>query len=415
MINVIAKDQLYSDIYRQMGLNEASIQDRLTQARQLANFNIGDPYAKSGGGALMATDSQGRNGYIPFVVHDEAESRIAQKAMENLGMFATDSDTASFNIPSSGVPLPLLTIWTTRMIEQLYKKVTLSQLTGSWQQGAPGAQEVKIPIIAYDGDVAIYDDYSMNGNTSINVNWATRSIAYFEQTLGWGDMQQAQFSMAKIDYVAKLREAGAITASQFQNDLGFNGYTGVAAGEKPQLTGILNDLNLNDAISLPADGQIPGTITPTTAWSGKDFNQIVRDVRLLVQQVINQSEGQVSNQSKFVLVIPPSADASLETPNPLSSKAVETFLREVYKNIEIVVTPNFQSEMVTTGAQTQQSVVMVLFQHPNGEMPYDELFVTKWQSHRPMPMASAISEKISYGLGGTILKYPFLVSYAYGV
>ena len=406
--------ELVKDIYRQIGLNEQSIDARLTQADMLNKFN-NNPYEKRGGGVQVAYDSYTGTSHSPLIVKDLEEATKVRKALENMGAMATDTDTYQFNIPSSGVPEPLLTIWTTRMIEQLYKKTTLSRLAGSWQQGTPGVQVIKIPTIAFNGNPSLYSDYSMNGTTSVNVDWVTRSIGYWEQSLVWGDMQQAQFGLAKIDYVNKLRESMSITVSQFQNDLGFQGYTGIPSTDNPQIFGILNEPNLNPAISLPADGQIPGTLTPTTAWTGKTFNQIVRDVQLLVKQVMTQAEGHANIDGKFILALPPSAEAALATPNPLSSVSVRQYLKEAFKGIEIVIVPNFEASLVTTGQSTNQTVGMVLFQHPNGEMPYDELFVTKWQSHRPVPMASSISEKISYGLGGVVLKYPFLVSFAYGV
>lgn len=409
-------EDFVKDIYRAIGLNDADINSRIKQSKILANVNPIGAMEHKGGGVVTACDNYTGKGFAPIVVKDMYESAQIRKAIENMGATRVgDVDTFAFNIPSSGVPLPLLTIWTTRMIQAMYKTTTLAKLAGSWQQGSPGVQEVKIPTIAFDGNPNIYSDKSMNGTTSLNVNWVTRNIGYFEETMEWGDMQQAQFALAKIDYVNKLRESLSITVGQWQNDLGFQGYTGIPDGDSPQLFGILNEPNLNPAISLPADGQIPGTATPTTEWSGKTFNQIVRDIRLLISEVVLNAAGNASIDSKFRMCIPPSAEVALTTPNPISSETVREYLTKTYKNMEIVTTPNFEAALVTTGATTNQTVVMFMFQHPDGEWPYDELFVTKWQGHRPVPMASSIAEKISWGLGGVILKYPLLVSYAYGV
>lgn len=407
-------NELHNRLYQAIGLNQAQIDSRFRQAAMLTKQNGYKSFDKTGGGLQVAYDTMSGTSLAPIIAKDQAEASLIRQAYESLGGRAAD-DTYAFNIPSSGVPLPLLTIWTTRMIEQLYKTMTLSKLAGSWQQGAPGVQEIKIPTIQFAGQVGIYDDMSMNGGTSINTNWVTRNIAYFEESLVWGDMQQAQYGIAKIDYANKLREAMTITISQFQNDLGFQGYTGIPAADNPHLFGILNEPNLNAAVTLPVDGQVPGTLTPTAAWTGKDFNQLCRDFRLLVGQVLQQAEGHVDLNTKGIMGLPPSAFVALSTPNPLSSVTFIEFLKDAYPNIEIVQVPNFEASMVTTGVTTGQTVVMLLFQHPNGEMPYDELFVTKWQGHRPIPQASSISEKVSFGLGGVILKYPLLVTYAYGV
>jgi len=406
--------EFVKDIYRKIGLSESSIDNRIQQSDMLSTFNK-DPHVGTGGGVACAYDSVTGSFHAPLVVKDLNEAILVRKALENMNAVAMDSDTYAFNIPSSGVPLPVLTIWTTRMIEQMYKKTTLSLLAGSWQQGSPGVEEIKIPTMSYAGKIGLYNDYSQNGSTSININWVTRNIIYFEESLVWGDMQQAQFELAKIDYVNKLREALSITVGQFQNDLGFQGYAGITSSNKPQLFGILNEPNLNPAISLPASGIIPGTTTLTTAWYGKSFNQLVTDVQLLFRKVMLQTEGQADINSKCILALPPSAESALATPNPISSQPFREYLRQVFPNMEIVITPNFEASLNTTGATTNQTVVMLLLQHPNGEMPYDELFVTKWQGHRPVPMASSISEKISFGLGGVILKYPAFVTYAFSV
>jgi len=407
-------ENLIKGLYRQIGLNDQSIEARMAQSAIIGKFNT-DLHVGDGGGVGVMYDSFSKSYTQPIFVKDLQEATLIRKALENSHAVAVDSDTYQFNIPSSGVPLPLLTIWTTRMLEQLYKKVTLAKITGSWQQGTPGIQEIKIPIAAYNGKTAIYNDFSASGNTSVNINWLTRSIGYFEQTLGWGTMQQAQFGLAKIDYVNKLREALTISVSQFQNDLGFQGYTGIPDTDSPQIFGILNEPNLNAAISLPADGQVPGTVTATTSWAGKNFNQIVRDVQLLIASVLTEAAGHATTESRFLLAIPPSAQAYLSTPNPIASESVREYLGKAFPGIEIVIIPNFEAALVTTGAETNQTVIMALFQHENGEMPYDEIFVTKWLGHRPVAMHSSITEKISMGLGGVLLKYPFLVSYAYGV
>jgi len=399
---------VFKNAYSKIGLAEDGIKERIKQVNSLAKQNPSNSLTGKGGGVCVATDR------LPLFATDWEEASALSDVLAPTSR-AMDVDTYNFNIPSNGVPLPLLTIWTTRMIQEIFKVPTLSQLTAPWQQGAPGVMEIKIPTVGYDGSPDIYDDFSAAGNNSINTNWVTRQIAYFEDTLGWGEMQQAQYGMAKIDYVSQQREGMAIIVSQFQNDLGFQGYTGIPNTDQPMLWGILNEPNLNPAIMLPNDGQVPGTLIPTTAWSGKDYSQILRDVQLLVEQVLFQALGNATTSSRFILAIPPSADAALMTSTTFG-KTVKEQLIKMFPKIEFVVVPNFEASFVTTGQQTDQTVVMVLFaNNKTGEMPYSELFVTKWQSHRPFYMPTSVTEKMSFGLGGVILKWPMFVSFAYGV
>lgn len=404
-------ETLLGKLYASAGIPLSSINARIGDAQMLTRVNHKNEVSRGGG----IWFGNGEATSLPVIAKDSHEQKQLVKIMASDASYLQDADTSVFNLTSSGVPQALTTVWTSRMIEQLYKKMTLKLIAGDWQQGAPGVTDVKIPVMAFAGAADVYDDFSMNGKTSVNVNWVSRQIGYFEQVLNWGEMQQAQFGLAKIDYANRLREAMTISVSQQQNDIGFQGYTGVPNTDQPQLYGVLNEPNLNAAVTLPADGVIPGTLTPTISWMGKDFNQICRDIRLIIAQALAQCEGQINLNTKGVFGLPPSSFAALSTPNPISSQTVIEFLKGAYPNIEFVQIPNFEASMVVSGVTTNQTVGMLLFAHPNGEMPYDELFVTKWQGHRPMPMASAISEKISYGLGGVILKYPFLVVYTYGI
>lgn len=404
----------YRNIYSRMGFNEESIKNRIEQVKSLAKHNPEKSDNWKGGGVSMAYDSERGASLVPIVVHDLQEATRMQELLMPKSL-ASDVDTFGFDLPSSGVPLPLLTTWTTRMVEQIFKKPTLSKLTDSWQQGAPGVREIKIPTIGLNGYVDIYDDFSAGGNTSINANWVNRSVGYFEQTLGWGTLQAAEFGLAKIDYTNKLREALAVNVAQFQNDLGFQGYTGIPETNQPMIWGILNEPNLNPAITLPADGQIPGTLLPTTSWVGKDYSQILRDVQLLVGQVLVNGLGTVTTEDRFILALPPSAEVALLTSTPYGITVKEQ-LRKMFPKIEFVVTSNFEASLVTTGEEVGETVIMVLFANPStGEMPYSDLFVTKWWGHRPHTMPSSIIEKMAMALAGSMLKYPLYVSHSYGV
>jgi hypothetical protein len=274
---------------------------------------------------------------------------------------------------------------------------------------------VKIPTLQQSGSVEIYNDFSATGNTSINTNWVNRNFMYFQQSLTWGDTQAQQYGLAKIDYVSQLRDAMMMTLSQFQNDFGFQGATEIlgVANELIQTYGIFTEPNLPAAISLPALGFIPGTNIPTAQWSGTSFAGVLLHIKLLVNDVITKTFGQVTLDHKFTLVIPPSASIGLIQQTDFGITVSEQ-LRKEFPNMEVVTCPNFESQFVTDGS-TPTTAVMLLADAPDGSKPFKELFVTKLQNHRAVPMASSVSEKISYILGGVVLDYPAFVSWGYGV
>ena len=389
-------------LYTKIGLSDAEQQERFSQINMMTRQNSKQDGDRKAFGMIFDHDPMYGNvsNDIPLLAKDKSEATRMRMAM--------DADP-QFNIPSSGVPQVFTTIWTNKAVKQLFKATTASELTSPWQQGAPGVQEIQIPVEAFAGDIEPYSDFTMGGNNSANFNWVGRPVGYFQTSLTYGDMQQAQFGLAKIDYAAKKREAQAVNVSQWQNDLNFNGYTGVPGGQSPRIFGILNEPNLNAAFTLPADGVIPGTATNTTSWIGKDFVQITRDIRLFFEGVITGSQGLVSYDTPAILGVPPSAYIALSTPNAIGSMSVAEFIKTTYPALKVVQIPNFETELAG------QTVGMLIMDHPTEGKPYSELFVTKWMGHRPVPMSTSVSEKVSFGMGGVVLKYPFLVSHCYGI
>ncbi len=398
-------ERFVADIFSRMGLSESEINKRLMTSRLLTNTNsIGADSAicKSGKGVGCGFDlMNGATYFAPVVVADDMEARAFRSLL-------VDADTAVFNPASSGAPLPLLTIWTNKQIHQIFKAMKLKALAGDFQQGTFGVRQIKVPVIGAVGSVVPYDDLSMNGDNDYNVTYVTRNIAYFETSLNYGELEIAEWSLSKLDAVGMKRNArDTVTIPQFQNDLGFNGYSAVSY---PAIYGILNEPDLNPFITLPADGTIPGTTTKTTAWSGKDYSQILRDIQLLWNDVLLRSLGKVDTNSKAKLCYPPSVEAALLT-STVFGITVKEQLKKQYPGLEFVSVPNFEASLNSSN----QTVVMLLLENPaTGEMPFQELFTIKYMAHRPVPMASSMAEKVSMGLGGVMLFYPLYVSGAYG-
>ena len=390
-----------------MSLNRIYTQAQVKNKEQLIKLSQGLSKENSRhepnnlGGIALAGDRQ------ILIANDSNE---AKKLCNNLPSVGLDS---TYGIPSTGVPAPFTTIFSTQMIKQLFKATTLSKITSPWQQGVYGIEEAKIPTSQISGSSALYSDVSMNGHTSLNFNWLSKKIIYLENTLNYGELQTAQFDLAKIPYVQTLREGTATLISQNQNDIGFNGFSTGLSSEDKKIFGLINDPMMPATLTLPKDGIVPGSQTTTTAWSGKTFMQIVRDIRLLMSSIVKKTVGHIDYaNTRMLLVIPSEAYVALSTPNEISGKTVIEFLNETYKKLEIIQCPNFESEISTDDT----TLIYLMAEHPDTkELPVAELFVNKWYGHRPVPRSSSISEKVSYAMGGVVTKYPFLIARATGV
>lgn len=355
---------------------------------------------KSTGMGMIFDDNV--NSY-PCLVINDSDATMARK------LLASDADTFEFNIPSSGVPEVFTTVWTNRVIKQMLKLLTINEVADPWQQGSFGTMNIQIPVQTISGYAQPYSDNSMNGNTSVNYNWINRRVGYFEQSISYGDMQQAQFGLAKMDYVSDLRNAMTETVAQEQNDIAFSGYQGIPDTDLPHIYGVINDPNLNAFITLPDDGEDP-TLNPSTEWRYKTFEEQVRDFILMATQLSTQGGGRLTSQSSGVLALPTTAEPATNKAN-MYGKTFTSYLKENYPNIRIVTVPNFDATL--TGLS--DTVGMLMLDTDDGQKPFSELYTIKWQGHRPVPLASSISEKISYGVGGSICKYPLLVVSVTGI
>ena len=135
-------DSTLRRIYSKIGLDSKAIDARINQAMRLTNTNqYGSVGYSRGKGVGCAYDRNTGTYYPPIIASDDMEAAALRRVM------AQDADTPVFNIPSSGAPLPQLTIWTQRAIEQIFKKMTSKELTGDFQQGTFGVRQVKIPTI----------------------------------------------------------------------------------------------------------------------------------------------------------------------------------------------------------------------------------------------------------------------------
>lgn len=418
------QDRSYlKDKYRKMSkytgvrLSDSEISGRLSEIESLIKVNERPTTYKSNSGsgfginfgetALLNNNSGWKK--FPILARDSAEADALAMVLRD------DAQVPAYNIPSSGVPQPATTIYVSQPIKEIYKATRLKDLASDYQQGVFGVTDVKIPVRVTGGVSSLYDDLSTGGNSTVNYNWVPRQVQYWEQSLIYGDMQQAIFSLAKLDYVSDVRDAMAISIAQQQNDIGFNGWSG--SGKNAvyfSIYGILNEPNLPPAITLPADGQIPGdqSLAPTSKWIGKNYYQITRDILLLVNDVLTRLVGHMSLKDvKGTLSIPPSANAWLGYTNTVGQTVAE-WISSTLPGLRLVTTSNFE----TTLTSVTNSVIMLAVNHPQtGEKPFRELFVTKYQAHRPFVQSTAVIEKVSYGLGGVVCVYPICVSYAYGV
>jgi hypothetical protein len=311
-------------------------------------------------------------------------------------MFAQD-DTYGYNIASSGVPNVLTTVWTTKFFKIMFQSTPFREMTTPDQQGVFGTTNVKYPLIGASGVSKLYSDHSGLGDSSVNLNYLTRQTVTLQRTLTYGDMQTAVMGMAKVDYVGYLREYVASLINLDQNNIGFNGYTGM------QLFGLLNDPSLN--ATLPAGaGQwmVSGT-----------YATVISDIITTVQSIQTLGAGQVNTDDEFIIGLPPVVMGALLFQNSFGLN-VRSYISSVYPKARFIQVQNYTGTGSPLGSSAP-NFMQVIFKTIGGQETALGVFTTLYNSHGVVRMLSSYNEKVSYCVAGTVLTMPIGVALMSGI
>jgi hypothetical protein len=306
-------------------------------------------------------------------------------------------DDYAYNIGSSGVPNVLTAVWTTRFFKQIYQSTPFRELTTADQQGTFGTTNVKYPLIQGSGVSKLYADHSGLGDSSINLNYLTQQTVTLQRTLTYGDMQTAVMGMAKVDYVAWLREYVATLITLDQNNIGFNGFAGM------QCYGLLNNPGLNPVL-VAGSGQ---WITSGT------YASVVSDIITTVQSIQTLGAGQVDTDDEFIIGLPPCVFGALLYQNSFGM-SVKAYIEGVYPKCKFIQVQNYTGTGTPLGS-VAPNYMQVIFKQIAGQDTALGVFSSLYNSHGVVRLLSSYNEKVSYVLGGTVLPMPIGVATLSGI
>lgn len=291
----------------------------------------------------------------------------------------------SFDNPSNGV-LPWMTsVYTNKIIEQIFQTRPIWKIATDFQQGMFGTTNIFIPVVSFAGEMQQYTDAGVEGGNSVNVNWLERETVNLQRMLWYGDLANQQMSMAKIDYVARLREGLATQIDLDINNIAFNGYAG------KRIYGVLNDPSLNATIPFPATAAQPSS----SNWMYASYAEICANVRALYSQCIGKAGGNLSFEDKAYLTVPPSVYTYLTDQNALGTQSVMQYLKGTFTGLEIVQSQN--------NVGTSTLTVQLIFEKVMGQDTLLNTFSSLYNSHGALRKESSYVEKISYTVSGSIV------------
>lgn len=383
------------------GLSDNELIGRSYDAQNLAKVCLQDKSLSDhdGYGVNLRAADQRYSDEI-FIAKNDMEYRAALHSLHN----QIAGDAAVYSPPSNGVLEYYTTVFNNKLIKQILKTTPLRQLTDDWQQGQFGTTDLNVPTISYAGNSQVYADDSGQGGSSINVAWVPRQAVTLQRTLKYGDLTQAQFGMAKIDYVGQMREGLAALTNLDINNIGFRGFDGM------NIYGLLNDPSLNAAIVAPASVANPAS----SLWFYKTYDEIINDIRSMFNSIIQIAGGNADYTSPCKLGLPPACYTALTKQNALGTQTVEGYCKSVFPGMEIIQVPNYQGTGSPVGSVIPNKAQLIMKELAGQPVAYN-VFSQLYNSHGVVRLISSYAEKISYTISGAFVALPIGIATITGI
>ena len=185
---------------------------------------------------------------------------------------------AALQTPANiGVPAVLTSYVDTGVTSVLYAPRNATEVAKEVQYGTWTDSTAIFKVREASGFVAPYGDFSHNGRSDVNYNFPRREQALFQTIIEFGDFEQELSTEAKLNLIADKQMAAATTISIAANYFYLFGVAG------REITGLLNDPNLNPAVAAAATGT-----SSSTKWADKTLLNIYDDIIDLFNELVSQ-------------------------------------------------------------------------------------------------------------------------------
>lgn len=319
-------------------------------------------------------------------------------------LMAMDAQPALVTVSNNGVPAYLANYVDPDLIKVLLTPNRAADILGEAKKGDWTTLTATFPVIENTGEVSSYGDYSENGSVGANADFPQRQSYHYQTITQWGEKQLEVYSLAKIDYAARLNIASAIVLNKFQNQTYFFGVAGL------QNYGLLNDPYLSAPIAPGAKAFNSNASGPwitnnaVTATSQEIYN----DIQALYLELVNQSGGLVEMTDELILAMSPGSAVALNATN-------STFATNVYDMLK----KNFPKMRVETAVQyantSAGNLVQLIAPEVDGQETGFCAFTEKMRAHAIVRKTSSFLQKKSQGSWGAVIRQPFAIAQMVGV
>jgi hypothetical protein len=323
---------------------------------------------------------------------------------------ALDAQPTLTTTPNDGVPAWLTTIIDPSIIEVLFTPNKAATIIGEVKKGTWLDSTVMFPMTEYVGEVSSYGDFSMNGRSGMNMQFENRQSYLYQTMIEYGELEEERAGLAKVAWAAGLMKSAITMLDKFQNLSYFYGIAGL------ENYGLLNDPNLNASLT-PATKAAGGTAWFSGTSPNATANEVYNDVLSLFQQLVSQTNGlvDIDQQSRLVLALSPASMTALGFTNTFGL-TVRGMLQNTFPNLRIESA--VQYGVVTTSNTQGDSAgnfMQMISENLGGQDTAFACFNEKLRTHRIVLGYSSMSQKLTQGTFGAVLKQPAGISSMLGI
>ncbi|QDH49616.1 major capsid protein [Pantoea phage Kyle] len=318
------------------------------------------------------------------------------------------SFTAPVTNPSLPTPIQFLQQWLPGFVKVMTAARKIDELVGITTVGSWEDQEIVQGMVEPAGTAAEYGDFTNIPLTSWNTNFDRRTIVRGELGILVGMLEEARSSAMRLNSAETKRQQSAVGLEVMRNAIGFFGwYNG-----KNRTFGFLNDPNLPAAL----------TSTTTNGWRNGTFQQIINDVRIMVQELRVNSQDQINPQDlDLVLALPTNVVDFLSITTDFGI-SVRGWIEQTYPNLRIVSAPELMGAI--EGEDGEYENVAYLYAESidnsiDGSSDGGEVFMqmvqTKFMTLGVEKRAKSYVEDYANATAGVLLKRPWAVVRMIGI
>lgn len=304
---------------------------------------------------------------------------------------------AALQTPANiGVPAVLTSYVDTGVTSVLYAPRNATEVAKEVKYGTWTNSTAVFKVREAGGFVAPYGDFSPNGRSDINYNFPRREQALFQTVIEYGDFEQELSTEAKLNLIADKQMAAATTISIAAN---YFYLFGVANRE---IVGLLNDPNLNPAITAGATGT-----SSSTKWADKTLLNIYNDIIALFDELVSQNPN-ITQSTPMILALSPSSNVQLARSSEYNTSVMDLLSKYFIGGLKIVVLPELEA---VNGDKTAYLICPEIL----GEEVAVTAFGEKFKLFPLVREMSGQKQKTAFSTYGGIVKHPDCIAQMIGI